>query len=182
MNTARDVIQSSVSFLISEDNTLKDLFYLDDVRINNDSSSELKYKETIQLSDSNPLKKIVLFNPNLNKRDEIISFRINTPNVEVYNSNDELIPNTQISLVWKNMDGGYLNENISSEKVFDLELDETNYELLFEAHFEPLSLQTFTIKMKAKRKKKVELTKVEIYTNSDNDLIKQKLNEFIKKR
>ncbi len=184
--STREVIQSSANFLMSKNNknfTADEVFYLDDVRINNDGESRIKYKEALHLTKSESEKKVVLFNPNLNKRDEIISFRVNSPNLEVLNSKGELVAYTQVSLVWKNTDGGYLDDNNSNSAendTFGLNMNETVYELLFEAHFDALSLHTFTIRLTTETKQ--TLTKVDIYAKYYTSSAQQELHDLISKR
>jgi hypothetical protein len=154
LENCREVIENSLSYLMSKENVAKDnIFNLDDVRINNDQADKNGRKETIELTNSRPAKKVVLFNSNIHKRDEVVSFRVNVPNVEVVNSEGQIVSNVQISLVWPNMDGGYLSQDKYDDKLangdqlpFALNFDEAKYEVLFEATLPAFSASTFIIR------------------------------------
>jgi hypothetical protein len=157
LSNCREVIENSLSYLMSKENAAQEsIFNLDDVRINNDQTSKNKYKEAIKLTSSKPERKVVLFNSNIHKRDEVISFRVNVPNVEVVTSEGKLVNNIQISLVWPNTDGGYLRQDKYDNKIanadqllFALNFDEASYELLFEASLPAFSATAFTIRKTA---------------------------------
>ena len=128
-----------MSYLLNKENQFENIFNVDDVRLNQDQESKQQYKEHIELSEHEPEKKIVLFNSNLNKRIEIISLRINTPFVEVYDNNGQIVENIQVSLIWPNTDGGYLREDLSDEKIsnlddlsFGFDFDESKFEKSYE--------------------------------------------------
>ena len=104
----------------------------------------------------NDEKKVLLYNSNLNERNEIVSFRINTPHVEIVDSKGLFLENVQVSLVWPNMEG-VLPYDKSSDKIdqsnnlaFSNDFDPNSFELLFEVNLPPLSLITYTIRKKPK--------------------------------
>jgi len=120
----------------------------------NDEEKRSKLKPIIVLEAENDEKKVLLYNSNLNERNEIVSFRINTPHVEIVDSKGLFIENVQVSLVWPNMEG-VLPYDKTSEKIdqsnnleFSNDFDSNSFELLFEVNLPPLSLITFTIRKK----------------------------------
>jgi hypothetical protein len=63
-------------------------------------------------------RKLVIFNsnPQANRR-EIVSIRVNTPHIEIYDDTKKQkqpIDNVQVSLVWPNMEGGALSVDTSN--------------------------------------------------------------------
>ena len=60
-------------------------------------------------------RKLVIFNSNLQaNRREIVSIRVNTPHIEIYDdTKKQLVDNVQVSLVWPNMEGGALSVDTS---------------------------------------------------------------------
>ena len=152
MKNAKEIIEESVSYLISETNDPSKIFSIEDVTLANDDQDRLKIKPVIDLNEVNE-KKIVLYNSNVNERDEVVSFRVSTPNVEVIDSVGKVLKEVQVSLVWPNLEGVYkhndANQRLSAENVnFGADFDSNSFELLFEVNLPPLSLNTFTIRKK----------------------------------
>lgn len=174
------------------------VFNIDDVRLNPDESSAKRQNrvEQIDLSDQTPEQKIVIFNSNLYKRQEIVSIRVNTPNVQVFAKDRVKLKNVQVNLVWANMDGGYLKDYLNSgnkiknmdDYSFASDFDQQYYEVLFEASLDSLSFTTFTISKKTADKSSnstspsiiTDLTKVVYYYKTLNDdsnkILKEKLS------
>jgi hypothetical protein len=173
-------------------------FNLDDVRINNDQESKNKYKETIELTSAKPSRRILLFNSNTHKRDEVVSFRVSTTDVEVIGSDGKPLANVQVSLVWPNTDGGYLRQDRYSDRMpsgeslaFALDFDEASYELLFAVSLPALSVNSFTIRRAAREpgnstKDDAEgyanLSKVKFYYKTVVDQSVKNLTSTLKKR
>ena len=173
---------------MTPENKSERIFSVDDVRLNQDQASKRKYKEIIEFDSEHKEQKIVLFNPNLNKRDEVVSFRVNTPNVDVYTADGQLVKNSQVSLVWPNTDGGYLKQNTDDNKVKNLDdlsfasqFEAGSYELLFQVSLESFSVSSFSI-VNRLDKKEVQLTKVRFYYQTVGNESLKVLNENLKKR
>jgi hypothetical protein len=120
-----------------------------------------------------------LFNSNLNKREEIVGFRVNDPNVQVVDSEGKLVENMEVSLVWSNTDGGYLKDfsqaNLSARDRLGLAFSEDSYELLFQVQMSALSMQSFTIRLKTEKSEENNSNSVDLYskefdTYNQNDL------------
>lgn len=150
LQNSKQVIENSLTYLTTTNNINdENLFDIDDIRLSQQANSE----HFIDLLNTpKAAQKVVLFNSHLNKRNEIVSFRINTPNVYVINDADGTkLDDIQVSLVWPNTDGGKLSQFINTvNNAFynasnDLECDETYYELLFEVDLNPMSTKSFTI-------------------------------------
>jgi hypothetical protein len=155
LRNSKEIIESSASYLITHENKAESIFSIEDVRLaGNDEEKRSKLKPIIVLEAENDEKKVLLYNSNLNERNEIVSFRINTPHVEIVDSKGLFIENVQVSLVWPNMEG-VLPYDKTSEKIdqsnnleFSNDFDSNSFELLFEVNLPPLSLITFTIRKK----------------------------------
>jgi hypothetical protein len=101
-------------------------------------------------------RKLVIFNSNLQaNRREIVSIRVNTPHIEIYDDTQKtLIDNVQVSLVWPNMDGGALSVDNSnsarmssaSKLTHGLDFDTNTFECLFEVNVKGLSFSKYTIR------------------------------------
>lgn len=155
--------------MITNENKAESIFSIEDVRLaGNDDEKRKKLKPVIVLETDNEKKKVLLYNSNLNERNEVVSFRINTPHVEIVDSKGLFLENVQVSLVWPNMEG-VLPYDKSSEKIaeqsnnlaFSNEFDSNSFELLFEVNLPPLSLTTYTIRKK---------TKAEVFSHSFNNV------------
>lgn len=134
--------------------------------------------------------KIVLLNTNLNKRDEVVSLRVNTPHLDVIKTSDgSFIKHVQINLVWPNTDGGYLTEKLTDRLLnkddlsFGLDFDSVYFELLFEVSLDPLSMTTFNIRKKADSEPYVDRSqKVTFYSPSVKPDILKIYEEKIQKK
>lgn len=210
LNSSRSVIENSLGYLLSNDlNTFEssNVLDIDDIRIEmddeqittskNDAPPQRRAKPKIELSSSSrTYQTVVIFNSLLNKRNEIVSIRVNTPNVEVIENNggDKIkkLERVQVSLVWPNSDdvGGRLAQNHipdrstkeQLEPVLDFEDD--SFELLFEVDIEPLSTKSFTIRLTNDPPTKRQSV-VKFYSKADlvldKDLQDRTVSEFNKK-
>lgn len=152
---SREIIESSMSFLMSQmyQPYGNNFFNLDDVRLNKELSDQMRYKETIQLTDEEPEARVVLFNSNLNKRVEIVSLRVNTRDIEVLDSQGRPLDEIQLSLVWPNMDGGYFSQKSADsyfmteeDLPFYIDVNQQSFELLFQVEMTGLSASSYTIR------------------------------------
>lgn len=152
-----EIIEKTAGYLMKNENQNKELkFLLDDISLLSNREDKSKPRTQIKFSNDKIEEeyKIVLYNSNLNKRKELVSFKINTPNVEVLNNDGTNLKNVQLSLVWPNMDGsGSLTSDVTEIRIKNsadlkhgLDFDTSFYELLFEVDLKPLSFETFTIK------------------------------------
>ena len=142
LTSSKTVIEQSASFLFNAGVPKEQHFRLDDSR-----TGFLSQIDLVKVDDE---QNVVLFNPDTHKRDEIVSFRINTPHVHILDSLGAKIDNVQISLIWPN------GSRPSSDFVFDnkpgkqvplgLDFDERYYELLFQVSLPALTFRTFTIR------------------------------------
>lgn len=156
LENSKEIIEASISYLMSNENKDESLFSIEDVRLaGNDHAKQSKLKPIIRLDSEKEEKKIILYNSNLNERHEIVSLRVSHPNVEVIDSKGLFVQNVQVSLVWPNMEG-VLPYDKTSERLdsnnnlrFSTQFDTKSFELLFEVVLPPLSLNTFTIRRKA---------------------------------
>ncbi len=149
LTNSKEIIEHSISYLLGQENNGKNLLNLDDVRVK--AHKDEKKIQYIDFSDIQE-KEIILYNSNLNERIEIVSFKVNIMNLAVYDDNEQLINDAQVSMLWPNMEGVDLSEfnNIkisSTENLkFAFDFDQNNFELLFQVKLAPLSLTKFTIK------------------------------------
>ena len=143
-------------------NTTKDtqqqhnIFSLEDVRIKTDMMATSEDQNIIDLSELNSKKTIILWNSNLNERIEVVSFTINSPHVEVLDSEGKLVENIQVSIIWPNVDGVSPDNSVFQDTqirgtqdlkfAFNYKLEK--FELLFEVKLAPLSLTKFVIRRK----------------------------------
>ena len=120
-------------------------------------------------------KTLIIFNSNVqSKRTEIVSLRVNTPNIEIFDETSKtLITNKQVSLVWPNSEGGSLsidNGNTrmdsASQLTHALDFEANTFEVLFEVNVKPLGFSKFTIRTQFESK--VNLTRVDFYQREAN--------------
>lgn len=122
------------------------LFDIDDVRLVPEKFAA-KNRKLIDLQRSSGPHRVVLFNSQLGKRNEIVSLRINSPDVQVIDLATGLpLDRIQISLIWPNSDGEPLDWFASYIRHDDIGFDPIHYELLFEIEIDGLSTRTFAIK------------------------------------
>jgi hypothetical protein len=163
LQNSKDIIENSISYLIT--NKAENIFSVDDVHLAGNNKD--KKENRINLINEKDEKKILLYNSNLNERHEIVSFQINTPHIEIIDSNGLFVENVQISLLWPNMEG-VKEFDSTSEKIdfsndlnFSTDFDSNYFELLFHVKLTPLSLTTYTIRRKLKS---------ELFLNSFNNV------------
>lgn len=105
----------------------------------------------IKLSEENEEKEFVLFNPSTNQRNELVSIKVNTPNVRIVDAKSGVeLKELQISPIWPNTQTA---EDIgSSERIannmdlnFALDFDPNFVEISFDANLAPLSLTKFKV-------------------------------------
>lgn len=143
----------------------------------------------VELSDAKSYQTVVIFNSLINKRNEIVRFRVNTPNIEVIrNSDNKNLGVLQISLVWANIDDGPLSQNhIPDRSVVEqtepaLDFQENIFELLFEVDIDALSTKSYTIKLAKDSNQNKRQSGVDFYfKNLDKNIEDTTVNEFIKK-
>lgn len=93
-----------------------------------------------------------MYNSNLNERIDVVKFKVNTPHVQVLNSEGKVLENIQISLLWQNVEGvnpvnfGERKMSNTKDLHFAYDYDSKSCELLFEVNVPGLSLTSFTIK------------------------------------
>ena len=181
MKNSKNIIETSLSYLIRKNGGSSNYFNIDDVRLNQDQESNEKNKIYLNFDSRSPTQKVFIFNPNINKRVEIVSLLVNSPNVEVYISDGKPVKNVQVSLVWPNMDGGHLNQDnlqhnsFDDEFLFARDFQKEYFELLFEVELEPLSLSSYKILKTAKKQK---ITNVTFYCNNFNELLPKSIMYF----
>ena len=148
LRNSKDIIENSASYLMSSRSSDENVFLLEDVRL---ETKKPKQSNFIDLNDKGE-KVILLYNSNINERHEIVSFKVNTPHVEVFDSTGSPLANVQVSLIWPNVEGTTLvelqTERLSNGKdlKFGFDFDTNAFELLFQVKLEPLALTSFTIK------------------------------------
>ena len=107
LTNSKEIIEHSISYLLGQENNGKNLLNLDDVRVK--AHKDEKKIQYIDFSDIQE-KEIILYNSNLNERIEIVSFKVNIMNLAVYDDNEQLINDAQVSMLWPNMEGVDLSE------------------------------------------------------------------------
>jgi hypothetical protein len=138
-------------------------------------------------------RKLVIFNSNLQaNRREIVSIRVNTPHIEIYDDTQKtLIDNVQVSLVWPNMDGGALSVDTSnsarmssaSKLTHGLDFDTNTFECLFEVNVKGLSFSKYTIRTNpSKTIRIINLTRVDFYQREVNAEYLENVNMEIGKK
>lgn len=164
LKNSKNVIESSLSYVLSS--TTKpikssqvvnqtwssNVFDIDDIRL---VPEKFAPKSRKFLNLKNQQQNVLLFNSQLNKRNEIVSFRVNTANVEVLVDGSSRQPlardKLQISLIWPNTADEPLDwfANRHNDHDDHIGFDKFHYELLFEVDIEPMSTRTYTIKSSA---------------------------------
>jgi hypothetical protein len=139
-------------------------------------------------------RKLVIFNSNLQaNRREIVSIRVNTPHIEIYDdTKNTLIDNVQVSLVWPNMDGGALSVDTSnsarmssaSKLTHGLDFDTNTFECLFEVNVKGLSFSKYTIRTNPSKTmiRISNLTRVDFYQREVNAEYLENVNNEIGKK
>jgi hypothetical protein len=182
LENSKTIIENSLSHLISKNNNngetvVKNFLNIDDIT----SKSLNKPCTFIKLTSIESKQRVVLFNSQLQKRVEIVSFEVNTPHVHVVDdSTGSVLENVQISHVWLNAENNItyaMNEKSSSS----LLIDDKNFELLFEVSIDPMSTKSFTIQQNTKSRVK-QIPKVSFYyRNSFAKRANQFISDFISK-
>ena len=138
-------------------------------------------------------RKLVIFNSNLQaNRREIVSIRVNTPHIEIYDdTKKQLIDNVQVSLVWPNMEGGALSVDTSnsarmssaSKLTHGHDFDANTFECLFEVNVKGLSFSKYTIRTNpSKTRMMSNLTRVDFYQREVNAEYLENVNNEIGKK
>ena len=138
-------------------------------------------------------RKLVIFNSNLQaNRREIVSIRVNTPHIEIYDdTKKQLVDNVQVSLVWPNMEGGALSVDTSnsarmssaSKLTHGLDFDANTFECLFEVNVKGLSFSKYTIRTNpSKTRMMSNLTRVDFYQREVNAEYLENVNNEIGKK
>ena len=137
----------------------------------------------IDLLNDNDEQSVVLFNPSTNHRHELVSFRINTPFVRVYDEKDAERDDFKLSLIWPNN----VELNLPDERVFPApdsaelptptsfgsDFDTNHIEIVFKIAMEPLSFYKFKLKkstssiLKAEKFAQVTYFSSSLLKNSD---------------
>ena len=166
----KHIIEETTSYLTANETVIgaggssatRIVYSLDDVSILQSPTKEASaFKQPeifFDLGKDFDEKKIVLFNSNLNggHRYEIVSVRVNTPHVQVFDESAQLlVENVQVSHVWPNSEGGPLyvpdttrlpSSSPKSLLAHSLDFDANSFELLFEVNLKPLAYATYTIR------------------------------------
>lgn len=184
LTDTKEIIENTISYLVSQENSDEKVLDLDDVRIK--THKDEKKIQFIDLSNVEE-KEIILYNSNLNERIEVVSFKVNTKNLAVYDNNKQLINDTQISFLWPNMEGVDLTEfsdiriTSTDDLNFAFDFDQNNFELLFQVKLAPLSLTKFTIKKT--NTPNLSFSEVKFYHKKNNpDSVSQLKNSIFKQR
>ena len=138
-------------------------------------------------------RKLVIFNSNLQaNRREIVSIRVNTPHIEIYDdTKKQLVDNVQVSLVWPNMEGDALSVDTSnsarmssaSKLTQGLDFDTNTFECLFEVNVKGLSFSKYTIRTNpSKTIMMSNLTRVDYYQREVNAEYLENVNNEIGKK
>ena len=138
-------------------------------------------------------RKLVIFNSNLQaNRREIVSIRVNTPHIEIYDDTKKtLIDNVQVSLVWPNMEGGALSvDNSNSARMSSAsklthgqDFDTNTFECLFVVNVKGLSFSKYTIRTNpSKTRMMSNLTRVDFYQREVNAEYLENVNNEIGKK
>lgn len=176
LTSTRQIIEKSASYLIGQQNSDKTIiFSLDDVRIKTGMGQSEKAKY-LDLSDSTGKKTVVLWNSNLNERFEVVSFKVNSPYVEVVDSDGNIVKNIQVSMIWPNMedvepdDSTFKNPRMSSNEnlQFAYDFDKEHFELLFEVKLAPLSFTKFVMRRSGTFQPQKSISDVIFYHNNHN--------------
>jgi len=150
LRNCQAIIEHATSFLLTRENLNQNVFKLDDVRLLSEDNEKQAYKPLIEFNKANTNEqediKVVLYNPNMNHRNELVSFKVNVPNVDVIDNAGLTVENVQLSLAWSNMEGEILSDKLPNE--FGLDFESNLYELTFEVDLKPLSLTVFTLRKK----------------------------------
>ena len=191
LSKCKEVIESCSSYLTSKNNGDENVYSIDDVSLANLDEEKKRLKATITFDNTKQQEeqKIVLFNSNLNIRNEIISVRVNSPNVEVLDAENQVMKNLQISLVWPNTEGGFLDINNNARMSLNenlghgLDFDPVYFELLFQIELKPMSFQSYTIRKKLDDENHSnKASKVRFYQKSLNKDNVEKATTEIKKK
>lgn len=168
MKNSKTVIESSLSFLVSKDTLVSNIFDIEDIRLVPEKYS-IRNRKFFDLNRGPHL--LVILNTQLRKRNEIISLRVNSPSVQVidFESSSPVQP-VQISLIWPNLDGEPLD--IFSFGDDDLGFDKLHYELLFEVQLKPMSTKTFIIKATTDNQFSQQKSQIKYYSRISKDLDK----------
>ena len=79
LQTSKEIIENAATYLMTPThNGAENVFSIDDVRLGQDI--------VVKLIGENDQQKLVLFNPSLTHRVELISVKINTPDVQILDS------------------------------------------------------------------------------------------------
>jgi hypothetical protein len=130
LSNCRQIIEETSSLLtLATSDQTKDppkIYSLDDMSILSETQTAtfkplIQFDLPLSTNDANAQqeRKLVLFNSNLQaNRREIVSIRVNTPDIEIYDdTKKQLVDNVQISLVWPNMEGGALSVDPSNSEL-----------------------------------------------------------------
>ena len=175
------MIEQTASFLFNPQVPKEKHFRLDEPRT--------EFLTQIDLLDTNDEQNVVLFNPDTHERDEIVSFRINTPHVQVFDSNGERVDDVQISLIWKKVSKtgpDFFFQSYRPDPQIKTpvgsDFEEGHYELLFQASLPALTFRTFTIRrVEPDGALNEVLSKTTFFVKNlrqtDNKLVQQKIHE-----
>ncbi len=193
LTNCRQIIEQTSSYLTVNPKLEAKLpiYNLDDMSILSETQAanfkplivfDLQQQQKVQQT-----KTLIIFNSNVQaKRHEIISLRVNTPNIEIFDETSKtLITNLQVSLVWPNSEGGTLsidNGNTrmdsASQLTHALDFEANTFEVLFEVNVKPLGFSKFTIRTKLDST--LNLTRVDFYQREANSEFVNKLKDDIK--
>jgi hypothetical protein len=166
------------------------IFKIEDVNLKQDENVTEKDYTLLLGDESGRDKKIVLFNSNSNRRDEIVSIRVDNPWVDVVDDQDgSVLSDVQISIVWPNTDGEHVDNRLNMrDPLFFIEkyLSESEqlairkkrknlnnfqqksyYQLMFQANLPALSTRSFTLRPRSSPNETPKNSKVTLYMNEN---------------
>ena len=208
LSNCRQIIEETSSLLtIATSDQTKDsskIYSLDDMSILSETQTAtfkplIQFDLPLSTNDAAPAqqqqqeRKLVIFNSNLQaNRREIVSIRVNTPHIEIYDdTKKQLVDNVQVSLVWPNMEGGALSVDTSnsarmssaSKLTHGLDFDANTFECLFEVNVKGLSFSKYTIRTNpSKAIMMSNLTRVDFYQREVNAEYLENVNNEIGKK
>ena len=168
LKNCKNVIEQSASRLMRNSaESATNIFSIDDVLLNSSVVIDMSSKEE---------KSVVIFNPSTNQRSEVVSLKVSSPYLEIYDGDGSKIEEYQLSLVWDNSDILSINEDEMPTKPDErkqkspLDFDQSTFELLFQIDINPLSMKTIRIKPVDKNDKLLQkFSKVKLFVQNSSD-------------
>jgi alpha-mannosidase II len=172
INFSKNIIETCAKNFVDKNKEIK--LNIDDLRSANKGNNRL----VINFDEKDDQVDVVIYNSNSNIRYELVALRVNVLNLDVYDGEDNLINDQQVSLVWINTESREEDSrNVNGQNTFHkksniplscLDFDDKSFELIFNAKLEPLSLTTFKIKRKTKSSES-NSNKIDFYFQNEID-------------